>query len=103
MPAHFDFFRRAIAVRSAYPALRRGSIETVLTDDEQDVWVFIRKFEGQEVLVALNAGEADAVVALPPTLGIDWKRVLVEPEQAGASWPTISVPAVGGAVWVNNK
>ncbi|MDG1837974.1 MAG: alpha amylase N-terminal ig-like domain-containing protein [Phycisphaerales bacterium] len=103
MPTHFEFFRRAIAVRSAYPALRRGSIETVLTDDEQDVWVFLRKFEGQEVLVALNAGEADAVVTLPSTFGIDWKRVLVEPEQMDASWPTINVPAVGGVVWVNGK
>jgi glycosidase len=100
MPGHLDFYRRAIAIRNEYAPLRRGSIETVGTDDKQDTWVFVREFHGQRVLVALNAGDERAVLAMPESLGNEWTRVLVEPGEVDGGWPDIHVPAVGGVVWV---
>jgi len=100
MPEHLDFYRRAIAIRNAHAPLRRGSIETVLTDDTQDVWVFVRTLDGQRVLVALNAGDQNAVLTMPESLGAGWTRVLVEPGDVNGGWPEIHVPAVGGVVWM---
>ena len=100
MPSQLDFYRRAIAIRNTYPALRRGSIETVLVDDEQDTWAFVREFDGQRVLVTINASNTDAVITLPESLGTGWTRALVEPGEAPMDWPSIHVPAVGGVVWV---
>ena len=100
IPEHLDFYRRAIALRNKYAPLRRGSIETVAIDDEQDVWTFVREFDGQRVLVALNAGDAEAVITMPESLGGGWTRVLIEPGEVDAAWPNIHVPAVGGVVWV---
>jgi glycosidase len=100
IPEHLDFYHRAIALRNKYAPLRRGSIETVDIDDEQDVWAFVREFGGQRVLVALNAGDAEAVITMPESLGGGWTRVLIEPGEVDAAWPKIHVPAVGGVVWV---
>ncbi|MBT5382678.1 MAG: alpha-amylase, partial [Phycisphaerae bacterium] len=100
MPGQLDFYRRAIAIRNTYPALRRGSIETVLIDDDQDTWAFVREFDGQRVLVTINASNTDAVITLPESLGTGWTRALVEPGEAPVDWPSIHVPAVGGVVWV---
>ncbi|MDP6986650.1 MAG: alpha-amylase family glycosyl hydrolase [Phycisphaerales bacterium] len=99
MPAHFDFYRRAIALRNAFPALRRGSIETVVIDDEQDVWAFVRELNGQKVLVALNAGDAEATITMPESLKNGWTCVLTEPGEKDASWPNLHIPPVGGVVW----
>jgi cyclomaltodextrinase len=100
MSDHLDFYRRAIAIRNAYEPLRRGSIETVIVDDDLDTWVFLRESNGQRVLVALNASTQVATITLPESLGNDWTRVLIEPGEAPLDWPTIHVPAVGGVVWV---
>lgn len=61
MDEHLEFYRKAIALRNDLSALRRGSFQTLLTDDERDVWVFLREDDQQWVLVALNAslGSAD--------------------------------------------
>ncbi|MDP7070334.1 MAG: alpha-amylase family glycosyl hydrolase [Phycisphaerales bacterium] len=99
MPAHIDFYRQAIALRNSHPALRRGTIETILTDDVQDVWVFLRAYEDDTVLVALNAGPAQATITLPERLGVEWRKIFETDRLSASSWPTITIPAVGGAVW----
>jgi len=48
------FFRDLIALRAASPALRRGSVEWLDSDDPARVLSYVRRAEGQELLIALN-------------------------------------------------
>jgi glycosidase len=104
MADQLDFYRRVIALRNAHPALRTGSFRTILTDDAQDTWVFLRELDGEQVLVALNAGDASATVELPASLGTGWKQVFGEPAKPGAeAFPKVEVPMQAGRVWVRNS
>ncbi|MEX1110500.1 MAG: glycoside hydrolase family 13 protein [Chthoniobacterales bacterium] len=47
-------YRKLIALRRELPALRRGSFETVLTDDERQLYGFRRRLGDEEILVVLN-------------------------------------------------
>jgi len=49
-----DFTRRAIALRKAHPALRRGGFETLYA--HEDVVIFARQTEGNAAVIAFNAG-----------------------------------------------
>jgi len=49
-----DFTRRAIALRKAHPALRRGRYETLYA--HEDVVIVGRQVEGDAVVIAFNAG-----------------------------------------------
>lgn len=91
-------YREVIALRRAHPALRTGDFRTVLTDDAQDVWVFVRSGGGEEVLVALNASTRPATVALPG-LGSGWRDVHGTPGIADDGLARATVPALGGRVW----
>ncbi|MDP7029366.1 MAG: alpha-amylase family glycosyl hydrolase [Phycisphaerales bacterium] len=99
MPDHLDFYRKAIALRQSHAALRRGTIETIVLDDAQDVWVFLREFEDDRVLVALNAGDEAAEVVLPSSLGAEWTEVFASSPPTAASWPSVTIPPTGGIVW----
>jgi glycosidase len=102
MEEQLAFYKQAIALRGAHPALRTGSFRTVLTDDAQDVWVFLREGEGEQVLVALNAAGKPATIALPESLGTGWKPVFGE-VAAGvpdAAFPKVGIPTESGRVWV---
>ena len=95
-------YRRVIALRNAHPALRTGSFRTVLVDDAQDTWVFLREGSGEQVLVALNAGGAPAKITLPESLGTGWKSEFVSAPvgTAEGEFPAVEVPMEGGRVWV---
>jgi cyclomaltodextrinase len=62
---HLKFFRSAIALRNAHPALRTGAFDTLLTDDAADVWVFLRRNDDEQLIVAANAAEAERTVRVP--------------------------------------
>jgi glycosidase len=102
MDEQLDFYRRAIALRNAHPALRTGSFRTVLADDKADVWAFLREGDGEQVLVVLNASEHPATVELPAELGSGWRPVFGE-AAAGvpdSDFPKVEIPMESGRVWV---
>jgi len=47
-------YRKLIGLRRDLPALRRGSFETILIDDERQLYGFRRRLGTEEVLVVLN-------------------------------------------------
>jgi glycosidase len=49
-----EHYGKLIALRRELPALRRGDFETVLIDDERQLYGFRRKLGSEEVLVVLN-------------------------------------------------
>ncbi len=94
------FYQRAIALRRTYAALRIGTFETVLVDDEQDLFVFRRALDGEELLVALTPSPAGARFRLPEGA---WRLISTtpsdeDPEPSDAD--RARVPAVGGCVWL---
>jgi len=60
---------------------------------------FIRENDDEEILVVLNAGHQDATVTLPLD-GTGWTKALGAPDTPP---PTVTIPAIGGAVWVRGK
>ncbi|MDG2199885.1 MAG: glycoside hydrolase family 13 protein [Phycisphaerales bacterium] len=101
MDEHLDFYRRAIALRNDHPALRRGTMRTLLVDDEQDTWVFVRALDGEVVLVALNASEREGRVTIPRELLPDgaWSLVFGGGRAAVESPPHLVLPPLAGRAW----
>lgn len=99
MDEQLAHYREVIALRNAHPALRTGSIRTILTDDEQDVMAFIREDDAEEVLVVLNASDREATVTLPVDPS-GWTEAFGAGEEP---LPNASIPATDGRVWVRVK
>ncbi|MCX5639350.1 MAG: alpha-amylase family glycosyl hydrolase [Planctomycetota bacterium] len=96
--ALLNYYRTIIALRAAHPALRTGTFRTVLTDDAQDVWAFVRSGHGEELLVALNASDRPATVSFA-ALGEGWQDAYGTPGFADNGLTSTTIPAVGGRVW----
>lgn len=112
-PVAFDaalhaWCRRMIAVRLAEPALRRGDFRTVMAADATQSVAFARRYEGRELVVALNRGEEPAVLelSLPGVAAGARGACLVssaEPAPPGFvvrdGRARVSLPALSGAIW----
>ena len=59
------FFRRAMALRHAHPALRRGRYVRLHADDPHGVYAFARQAEGETLAVVLNDGPAGYALDVP--------------------------------------
>ncbi len=58
-----EIYRRILALRRNEPALREGEY-VVLNPQDPNVFVFVRLYKGEAVLVALNMSDTDQVVKL---------------------------------------
>ncbi|MDA0802325.1 MAG: alpha-amylase family glycosyl hydrolase [Planctomycetota bacterium] len=105
MDDHLGFYRRAVALRVAEAALRRGDYRTLLADDRDDVWAFERSIPGGDTLVViLNASDRAQSVDLRDSLGdgasASWSHVFATDADAKPqSLPRLTVPAVSGIVF----
>ncbi|MFZ9692048.1 MAG: alpha amylase N-terminal ig-like domain-containing protein [Phycisphaerales bacterium] len=103
MEEQLEFYRRATALRNRFAALRRGSFRTLLADDQQDVWVFLRELGPEKVLVALNASDRQATVTVPELASMPgaWELVFGHhhPPDEPDRFPELVVPPVSGRVW----
>ncbi|MFT7076976.1 MAG: glycosidase [Planctomycetota bacterium] len=98
---HFAFYKAAVALRQRLPALRSGTFRTVLTDDDQDLWVFLREAEGEaSVLVALNASEDVVSFELVPSGTLAWSLEFGQASNSPESPSWIRVEPLSGCVWV---
>lgn len=63
----YDTYRRAIRLRRERPALRRGPVETLWLDATAGGYLFGRRYQGERLAIALNAGfePIDLDVSLP--------------------------------------
>jgi len=60
----FEHYRRVIAIRNTYPALRTGDFQTLLTDDKNDLYGFTRAYNGNVASVIVNNSDKDQSVDL---------------------------------------
>ena len=58
----YNFSKRAIALRHAHPALRRGQFETLYSND--DIYAFARRLDDDRLAVIFNAGGEATEVTL---------------------------------------
>jgi cyclomaltodextrinase len=72
------YYRQIIALRNAHPALQTGSIQTLLTDDDAEVWAFVRRDDDEQLVVILNDADRahEVTVPLPLNAPAHWTAVL---------------------------
>lgn len=61
----FAHYQRLIALRRRLPALSEGDLRWLLVDDARGLLVFARETDAQQVIVAINRGDAEATVRVP--------------------------------------
>ncbi|MBJ7325779.1 MAG: DUF3459 domain-containing protein [Chthoniobacterales bacterium] len=95
-------YKKLIALRNELPALRTGSFETVLVDDDKQLYGFKRSLDGREILVVLNNSEEKQTAALPGA-GRWTDRLSGEKVgEDGATGLSLLLPARGAAVLVKD-
>lgn len=65
MPDQLAYYQQIIALRKTHPALQTGTVQTLLTDDEGDVWAFLRRDDDEQLVVVLNAADREREVRVP--------------------------------------
>jgi glycosidase len=58
-----EHFKRCIALRKAYPALRRGEFRTLLA--QNDLYCFARRLDKETVICAFNTGASARELVIP--------------------------------------
>lgn len=103
MREHLAYYRQLISLRNAHPALRRGDYQTLLVDDQKDVWIFARFDEREKLIVALNGSDQvqDVKGVLPDRWAGTWRRVFpaADLEINLQDRFGLSLPARSGAVF----
>lgn len=61
----FNYYSTLAAIRKKEIALRRGSLEYILPEEQEKVFGMRRLYEGQELIILLNAGEREVHFELP--------------------------------------
>jgi cyclomaltodextrinase / maltogenic alpha-amylase / neopullulanase len=100
------WYRKMIALRRAHDVWRHGTFETLRTDDEHGVYVYVRKDGPARGVVAVNAGTTQVRVVIP--LGVAggegaWR--VVHPQETPIIADqngdyTVVIPAMSGIVLV---
>jgi hypothetical protein len=75
MPDVLEHYRRVIAIRNSYRALRTGLLQTVLMDDANNLYGFTRSRGEEIVTVVLNNSSNDQVAVVPSSYPNDTRVV----------------------------
>jgi glycosidase len=60
----FEHYRKLIHIRNSHPALQLGDYQTLLADDERDIFVFARSYQNQHIIIALNNSRSEHRIQL---------------------------------------
>ncbi|MFO0915001.1 MAG: glycoside hydrolase family 13 protein [Pirellulales bacterium] len=109
----YDYYRAAVALRHRVPALRRGSWQTIATDDQAQGLAFLRQLDDSWAVTVINRGQEPWNLEipcgkLPPNTSEGLRVELVTdgtPDSIQVSGPEkdtirIAVPGLTGAVLV---
>lgn len=93
------YYRRLIRLRNELAPLRHGGITCLHTDDEVGVFVFARRYEGEEVVVAVCSSEDPQAVTVEGVTG-EFVDRLNDGERIMSKGSTLRliVPARGGRI-----
>ncbi len=96
----FNHYRRLIALRNELESLRVGGFETLVTDDERQIYGFKRKLGSEETVVLLNNSGKAQTVKIPGggTWRDRWNDSDVASNDDGVM--EVALPRRGGAILV---
>ena len=101
-PEFRKFYKEMMARRRGSKALRRGTLEWVKNSDESRVVSFVRRFEGEEVLVTINFSNrpfAGTVRGSSVSLSA-WESKIDTPDKR---WPTAAKNGFGTSATLGSK
>lgn len=61
----FEFYKRAISIRRDNKALNTGDFQTLITNDSENLYAFMRSSAKQKIVVVINNSDSDKVFQLP--------------------------------------
>lgn len=73
--ALFEWYQALIALRKKSPSLYEGDYETILCNDERNVYAFRRQTDTEGCIILINAGDTETSVQLP-TADEPWSAVI---------------------------
>jgi len=94
----FEHYKQLIGIRNSYECLQTGATETVLTDDNRELFGFRRYTADQQISVYLNNNEdpMDATIELPEGR---YQDLLTEKEYQSEGKPLVlQIPAKWGVI-----
>ncbi len=92
-------YQRMAKLRHRIPALRYGGCQVIYAED--NVVVFLRVYQQQRVLVAINRGEAcEVVLPASPLLNVtEWRG---KEGKGQLSDDILTLPAISASLWLNH-
>ncbi len=78
----FDHYRKLIQLRNQHPVLSLGATRPVMTNDEMDVYSFLRFDDKNQILVVLNNNTSGQDIMLPETDAVakrEWETLFASP------------------------
>lgn len=69
-------YKKLIALRNKYPALRSGSYQTILADDENDIFIFERSTGKEVIRIVINNSANEQIIEMTETPKSGWRDVL---------------------------
>lgn len=61
----FDFYKKAISIRRNNVSLNIGNFQTLITNDSENLYAFMRSSAKQKIIVVINNSDCDKVIQLP--------------------------------------
>ncbi len=98
----FQYYRSLIHLRQEHRALSLGESRTIITDDERDIYSFLRTHNGEEILVVLNNNTTLQNITIPsgdPVSSKDWATLFASPGvQTRDGGRSFTIPPKSGLV-----
>ena len=73
-PDLFGYYRKLISIRRGHEALSVGDFESLLTDDGKDIYVFLRSWKDERVMVAINNSKSKQELDLTLSTDLQSRR-----------------------------
>lgn len=90
------YYRKLIAIRRSSPALCRGNYRTLLVDEKQQIYSFLRCYGEEQVVVVLNTGKQERKIQIDGRKHARWSNLL---EHAGETDGMVTCPGREGRVF----
>lgn len=72
----FHYYKKLISLRKEYPVIVYGTYELLMPDSEE-LFTYIRRLEGKELLVACNFTEKEIAYRIPETFSGEKAQILI--------------------------
>lgn len=94
----FEFYKKLIKIRRSEIALRRGAFNVIDSENQNDMFAFIRKYGDQQVLVAINNSGYDQKFNIDYSGNARWQNLwngqIIHPEKGSLRLTILKKSAV---------